>query len=65
MKKMWKRIMAACCIAVMIVTLPGGYVLADEDPAEDRCIIDTEEAFSEDILIEDSLGIYDEASTLV
>ena len=38
MKNIWKKIIATCCVAVMLMTLPGVNVLADELQDEDVII---------------------------
>ncbi len=62
MKKICKSIMAVFFAAVLLVTLPGVCVLADEFPVEEMNILDMEEDFSEDIMIDNSLEICDEVS---
>ena len=62
MKKICKRILAVCVAAVILVTLPGVCVLADEFPVEEMIILDMEEDLAEDIMIDNSSVIYDEVS---
>ena len=56
MKKICKRILAVCVAAVILVTLPGVCVLADEFPVEEMIILDMEEDLAEDIMIDNSLS---------
>ena len=53
MKKTWKKIMAACCAVVMLVTLPCVYVYADESKQEEVGIADTVEITEEQSTIDD------------
>lgn len=64
MKKMWKKSMATWCVAALLMTMPGMYVLADEMQEEDtivsaaenpeQTIDDTENLDEEDADVEET-----------
>ena len=66
MTKIWRKILVSCCIAAMLVTLQGMYVLADELQNEDVIISNAEDPAvspdDSDVLTEDELSLSEELS---